>query len=747
MKSKRRYPVTKKPSRLPKKMGTPPGPKGILRFLKHINRPVSWQEIRDHFHANAKGGSLIHEFLEQMIRDGRVVKTSRERFGLPDQMHLISGELRCRPDGHGIVIPETGMLREVIIKPLNLREAMHGDRVIVRIEKSKRQEGNIIRILERRTHVVVGTFVKGRRSYVIPEDPRYLFELDIPSSKTMKALTGQMVVAEITRYPERHAPPEGIIKQVLGIPGDPGVDARIVALKYGLPFDFPEEVKRAAGEVPSRVRRHELQNRKDLRKILTFTVDSENARDFDDAVSLLVGEDCCMTLYVSIADVGHYVKAGSILDAEAFQRGSSIYFPECVLPMLPVQLSNEICSLNPGVDRLAITAALTYDSVGNLLDYSFFPSVIHSDRRLTYTGLRKILVDRDESERKRHRKLVPTLEAMYSLYRLLERKREERGGLEFDFPEPQVILDLRGGVEGVIKAERSVAHMIIEEFMVGANAAAAQFLVRNGRNSLFRVHPRPDPRSAAEIRHLIRNLGYTVPAGRSNDSRTFQQFLKAVQGKPEERLVNTLCLRSLRQAHYSAQNFGHFGLALPLYVHFTCPIRRYPDLIIHRMIRETLGMDAPSDLPVPLEKMALLISEQERKAMEAQREIVDRYRVQFMADHLGEEFNGTISNVTAFGLFVELDEVFVDGLIHISTLHDDYYQFHEKGLFLDGRRAHRVFRIGDRVRVQLERVDIERRQIDFQLIKHDPARDTYRNKSLRASDARDAITSFRRRQR
>ncbi|MBW2146003.1 MAG: ribonuclease R [Deltaproteobacteria bacterium] len=742
MKSKRRYAATKKPSRLPKKMGTPPGPKGILRFLKHINRPVSWQDIKDHFHAASNGGSMLQDVLEQMVRDGRVVKTSREQFGLPDQMHLIVGELRCRPDGHGVVISETGVRREVFIKPLNLREAMHGDRVIVRIENPKRQEGTIIRILERRTRVVVGTFVKGRRSHVIPEDPRYLFELDIPSGKTMKALTGQIVVAEITRYPERHSPPEGMVKQILGIPGDPGVDARIVALKYGIPFDFPEEVKKEAAELPSRVRRHERQNRKDLRKIPTFTVDGENARDFDDAVSLLEGEDGCMTLYVSIADVGHYVKPGSILDAEAFRRGSSIYFPESVLPMLPVQLSNGICSLNPGVDRLAITAALTYDPAGNLLDYKFFPSVIHSHRRLTYTAVRKILVDRDENVRKRNRRLVPTLEAMYSLYRLLERKRVERGGLEFDFPEPQVILDLRGGVEGIIKAERNVAHMMIEEFMVAANAAAAQFLIRHRRNSLFRVHPRPDPRSASEIRRLIRNLGNDVPAGRSNDSRTFLQFLKTVQGKPEERLVNLLCLRSLRQAHYSAQNVGHFGLAFPSYVHFTCPIRRYPDLMTHRAIREILGMDPISDVTVPLEKAALLLSAQERKAMEAQREIVDRYRVRFMADHLGQEFDGIISNVTAFGLFVELDDVFVDGLIHISTLQDDYYQFHEKGLALEGKRTHRFFRIGDRVRVRLERVDIERRLIDFQLLKHVPARDTDQDKSFQASDTRRTIHSL-----
>lgn len=732
MKQKRRYIGKRKPASPQKKISAPPGSRGILRFLKNINHPVSMQEIFDHFHADADVGLPIREALEQMARDGVVVKTSRNRFGLPDQMHLIVGELRCRPDGRGAVLPEGDIHQEVIIKPLNLREAIHGDRVMVRIENPAHREGSIIRILERRTRVVVGSFVKERRSYVIPEDQRYLFELDIPAGKAMNAHTGQMVVAEITRYPERHAPPEGIVTQILGSPGDPGVDTKIVALKYGLSLDFPEEIKAAGAEVPKRVRAHERQYREDLRTLTTFTVDGENARDFDDAVSLAVGEDGRMTLYVSIADVGHYVKPGSVLDSEAFRRGTSIYFPDYVLPMLPIQLSNGICSLNPGVDRLALTAELTYDKAGKLLEYRFFPSAIHSHRRLTYTIVRKILVDRDERERKRHQKLVPTLEAMYTLYRLLENNRKERGGLEFDFPEPQVILDLTGGVEAIIKAERNVAHMIIEEFMVAANAAAAQFLVKHKRNPLFRVHPRPDPRSAVEIRRLIHNLGYPVPRERSVDSRTYQHFLNAVQGKPEERLIHTVCLRSLKQAHYNAENRGHFGLALPLYVHFTCPIRRYPDLMTHRMIREILGLDPPSDSPVPLEKAAQLISGKERTAMEAQREIVDRYRVRFMADQIGQEFDGAISNIVAFGFFVELDDIFVDGLVHISTLQDDYYKFHEKGLSLEGRKTHRVFRIGDRVRVRLERVGIEQRQIDFLLIDHVPSRNKYQHKDPRS---------------
>jgi ribonuclease R len=460
-----------------------------------------------------------------------------------------------------------------------------------------------------------------------------------------------------------------------------------------------------------------------LRGIPTFTIDGENAKDFDDAVSIEREKDGTMKLYISISDVSHFVKEGTSLDEEAYLRGTSVYFPDRAIPMFPSELSNEICCLHPKVDRLTMTVKLIYDGNGERRGVQFYPSVIRSDERLTYTIVRKILVDGVDELNRRYEYLLPSLELMADLCQELRRRRTERGAIDFDLPEPEVILNLQGETKDIIRAERNLAHQIIEEFMIAANEAVAHFMEEKGFSFIYRIHELPQKESIDEFRRFISHLGYrSIKSGHGikkdidNSPKEFQRILSEARGKPEERVINEILLRSMKWAKYSAKNSGHFGLASDAYTHFTSPIRRYPDLIVHRLLKRVLLKE---EIKIPEEVLANKadhLSQRERIAMEAEREILGRYRVRFMKDKIGEEFEGMISGVTAFGFFVELKDIFVEGLVRVTSLHDDYYQYHEKQYFLMGERTHKSFRIGDKVKVKVERVDIERRHIDFGLI-------------------------------
>ena len=700
----------------------------ILELMKEEDRPLLLREILQGLGFQKEQRKRVKEYIRDLADEGKVVRIRGNRYGLPSKMNLILGRVKAHPNGYGFVIPEKEGEEDVFISPRNLKEAMHGDRVIARIESTRRKgkEGSVIRILERKTHKVVGKFMKAKNySYIIPEDERILQEVFIPEGETKRARPNQIVVAEITRYPTERAErakPEGKITHILGYPDDPEIEPQIIIHKYDLPHRFTSVALKEALNLPPAPTSHDYKDRVDLRGIPTFTIDGENARDFDDAVSIEKEKDG-LKLYVSISDVSYYVKEGTPLDEEAYLRGTSVYFPDRAIPMFPPELSNEICCLHPKVDRLTVTVELRYDGNGERRGVHFYPSVIRSDERLTYTLVRKILVDGNEELKRKFGHLLPSLEHMADLCQELRRRRMERGTIDFDLPEPEVILNLQGETEDITRAERNLAHQIIEEFMIAANEAVAHFMEDKGFPFIYRIHEPPKKDSIDEFRRFISHLGYKSirpDHGMRKDidrsPKEFQRVLSDVKGKPEERLINEILLRSMKWAKYSAKNLGHFGLASDAYTHFTSPIRRYPDLIVHRLLKRILSKE---EVKIPEEVLANKadhLSQRERVAMEAEREILDRYRVRFMKGKIGEEFEGIISGVTAFGFFVELKDIFVEGLVRVTSLHDDYYQYHEKQHCLAGERTHKTFRIGDEIRVRVDRVDVERRHIDFGLL-------------------------------
>jgi ribonuclease R len=629
------------------------------------------------------------------------------------------GRVKCHPDGYGFVIPEREGEQDIFVSQRNLKEAMHGDRVVARVEsiRKKGREGSVIRILERGLHKVVGKFMRGKNySYIIPEDERIIQEVFIPEGETKRARPNQIVVAEITRYPTERVRPEGRVTHLLGYPDDPEVEPQIIIHKYDLPHRFSSTVLKEARDLPLIPSPDDYQGLVDLRDIPTFTIDGEKARDFDDAVSIQKEKDGGVTLYVSISDVSHYVEEGTALDEEAYLRGTSVYFPDRAIPMFPPELSNEICCLHPNSDRLTLTVELRYDARGNEKGVRFYPSAIRSSERLTYTIVKKVLLDDDVELKKRYGDIVPSLEWMADLSQRLRQKRIERGALDFDLPEPEIILDLQGETEEIIRAERNLAHQIIEEFMIAANEAVAHFLEENGFPSIYRIHEPPKGEAVDEFRRFVSHLGHKMKKDAEGPSKELQRLLLEVKGRPEERVVNNILLRSMKWAKYSANNVGHFGLASKSYTHFTSPIRRYPDLMVHRILKRVLSKKDGRASEEVLVRKAEHLSHRERVAMEAEREILDRYRVRFMKDKIGEVFKGVIGGVAAFGFFVELQDIFVEGMVRVTSLYDDYYQYHEKRYCLVGERTHKTFRMGDEVVVRVDRVDVERRHIDFGLI-------------------------------
>ncbi len=691
----------------------------VLELLKRENHPLVLRDFVRRLDLTHEEKRRLKVLLNEMTLEGKTVRIKGRRYGLPTRMNVVVGRLQCHRDGYGFVVAEEGNQDDVFIKPGDLREAVHGDRVAVRMKEGRRargraREGRIVRILERGAKRIVGKFIPDDGSgRVAPDDDRYLFEVVIPKKHAMMARQDEIVIAEITHYPTIARNPEGRIIQVLGYREDPELFPRMVIGEYDLPHSFPAPAIREAKAIPQRVSDEEIAGRVDLRGKVTVTIDGENARDFDDAVSI-EEQNGGYLLWVSISDVGHYVKPDTHLDREAYRRGSSIYFPDRVIPMFPPELSNGICCLNPHMDRLTMTAALGFDGEGKLADCDVFRSAIRSDARLTYTGVRKILVDRDPEEMGRHEMLLPSLEAMGRLCSLLAERRRKRGSLDFDLPEPEIILNLQGEAREIIKAERNFAHQIIEEFMIAANEAIAIKLTQARVPLLYRVHEEPDVDKINDFKRFIGVLGYRLPMRRPHSPREFQELLGHVRGKPEERLINTVLLRSMKQARYSERNLSHYGLALDCYTHFTSPIRRYPDLLVHRQLKEVVDGGPPPEEDFSEE--ARHLSQRERVAMEAEREIVQRYRVKFMEKKVGEQFDGFISGVAPFGFFVELEELFVEGLVPIRGLPDDYFSYDEKGYRLMGKRSNRIFRVGDRVRIVVDRVSEERQQIDFRLI-------------------------------
>lgn len=693
--------------------------KEILKFMTDTaHRPLSFKDFVKALKVPKEERDPLKALIKKMAADGDVVKIRDNRYGIPKKMNLLKGRLQCHPNGFGFVIPDEGG-EDLFIGRTKMKGAMHGDKVVSRIEgvkKGGKREGSIIRVLERGHKSIIGRIETTRSgSFVIPSDERILENIFIEPRDTMNAPEGMLVVAEITRYPAQRLMPAGKITEVLGDPNDPDVEIEVITRKYGLPLRFPTAIDEEAKKVPKDVREADIAGRIDLRAKHLVTIDGETAKDFDDAVAIEIKNNGGYRLYVSIADVSHYVKEGELLDEEAYNRSTSVYFPDRCVPMLPESLSNGICSLNPKVDRLTLTAELDFDPDGRITNRKFYTSVIKSSARLTYKKVKHILEGDVELSRE-YAFIVEDLKAMKELAEKLMANRAEDGSIDFDLPEPQIIIDLSGQVEDIVKSERNIAHRIIEEFMLSANRAVASEFAGRKWPFIYRIHEEPAADSITDFKEFAAGFGYAV---KGHGPKSFRDTLEYFEGKTEEKLINHVLLRSMKQAVYSSENIGHFGLAFEKYTHFTSPIRRYPDLIVHRLLKklltDTYTPEERSHAETTLPDLCAHTSGRERNAMGAEREIVDLKKAQFMIDKVGEEYDGIISGVTSFGLFVELKEYFVEGLVHITTIQDDYYTLIEKEHSLVGESGGRRFSLGSEVRVKIENVDIARRQIDLLL--------------------------------
>jgi ribonuclease R len=690
-------------------------------FQQRANRPLSLKEIQVEFDLNAADRKAIGKLLKSMVRDGSLVQLKGGRFALPRKVNLAVGTLSVHRDGYGFVSPLDSKGQDVFVPARYVRPAMHGDTVVVRLERSLRTgrpEGRVIRV-EKRAHLtLVGRYQEDHGvGYVSPTDPHLQDDVLIPPGSAAEADAGQVVVAEIETYPGRSRAAVGRITEVLGNATDPDVEIRVAAIQFKLPYEFPAEVLAESGRVPMQVVEDDLVDREDMRHLNFVTIDGETAKDFDDAVAI-EKIDTGYRLRVAIADVAHYVKPGSLLDKEALERGTSVYFPGACLPMLPESLSNGICSLNPRADRLVLVAELDFDTSGKRIGLRFSQAVMHSRARLTYSVVAAVLVEEDPEARLELQPLLKDLELMRELAELRIEVRRKRGSLDFDLPEAQIQLDLQGRPEDIVRTERNLAHRLIEEFMLAANEAVASWLEQRREPMVFRVHESPSEGKMVAFQEFIANFnrGISLPV-EGVSPKLLQEFLRQVAGQPEEYVVNHVLLRSMPQAYYSVDNLGHFGLAADNYCHFTSPIRRYPDLVVHRILKSQLsaGKGPKRDNRVSLEEIAQRSSLTERRAMEAERDIVKLKKCQFVADKVGEKYHGMVTSTHAFGFFVELQEIYVEGLVHVSTLVDDFYQYEEERHRLIGMNRRREFGIGTQVEVRVHKVDLDRREIDFRL--------------------------------
>jgi ribonuclease R len=666
---------------------------------------------------------LVIDCLRTLTREGRMVRLKKNHYALPGSQNLVTGRVHAHPDGYGFLIPDDKGAEDLYLSRREMRRVMHGDHVMVRVDRKERDgtEVHVAQVLERGQKQLIGTYAElDGNPYLVPMDPRIAAVIRLAQGSP-RPEKGKVIAAEISRYGTAMSPPEGRLVQVLGNPDDPEVQVQSIVFRYGLSTSFPEEVHREAEKCLFTIAPDELTARKDLRALPIVTIDGENARDFDDAVyARRQGEG--YELFVSIADVAYYVKPGTALDQEAYGRATSVYFPDRAIPMLPEVLSNGICSLNPNEDRLTQTVCMEINKRGEVVQSRFFRSVIRSHERMTYTNVRRILVDKDPETLARYRRLLDQFKLMEEVALLLYEQRRGRGNLDFDLPEAEIVLDLQGAAENIIRAERNIAHRIIEEFMIAANEAVARQLRAKELPLLYRVHEGPDADSLHAIAPFLLSLGYRLPVKRDGITPLeIQRILEGARGRPEEKVVNHVLLRAMKQAHYQPENIGHFGLASSCYTHFTSPIRRYPDLIVHRMLETALQGRKPKprereDLSSYLAEAGKHTSARERIAMDAEREMVDLKKAQFMMDKIGEAFTGYITSLTHFGFFVELEAYFVEGLVRLATLTDDDYHYYEKEYIIKGRRHGRQFRLGDLVHVKVVRVNAFRSEIDFQLV-------------------------------
>jgi ribonuclease R len=691
----------------------------LKKIKKKTSRPMKVSEL-----ARSLGISEIQrrEFRNQlkiMVGEGTLIRLRGGRYGLPDEMNLVTGVFCGHPNGYGFLTPDTSEEGgDIYIAPKRTSGAMHKDRVIARIEShnsSGRPEGRIIRILERSTTSLVGMFEPlDQNGWIIPMDNKYFYDIFVSSKHKLGAKAGQIVVVDIISYPEKHHPPIGKVTEILGYSNDPKVELNSIFRKLETRIEFPLSALEQAKKATTNFSDKDLKNRRDLTGWTIFTIDGETAKDFDDAISLDL-TDIGFKLGVHIADVTHYVKKNSALDKEALERGTSIYFSGGVIPMLPFELSNDICSLKPNEKRLAVTVLIDFDLKGKFLNFDFFTSIIQSRIRFTYNEVDQLL--KNGPTEKKHTAVLDILNNMYRLSKILRKERFKSGSVDFHVPEPEIHMNSKGTVEKINKAQHNEAHKLIEEFMLSANQAVARHLYKQKLPSIHRIHESPDEKKITAFQEFVDGFGLRLPSTGEVRSTDLQNILKKVHGRPEERVVNTLLLRTMKKAQYSQKDPGHFCLGFKHYTHFTSPIRRYPDLITHWLLKASLNKKFSTHEKKNLAKEMMKIAEhstfREGKATEAEREITDLRRAQYMSDKTGKNFTGIIVSVTPFGFFVELAEVFVEGLVHVSSLTDDYYIYIEQDHKWRGQRGNKVYKIGDIVKVTVKEVSIPLRRIDL----------------------------------
>lgn len=700
----------------------------LLTFFNETEtRPLSVDEIEEKLGIqDAEEFKELIKTLNSLEDSGELVRTRKNRYGLPEKMNLILGRIQMHNKGFAFLLPEEEGVEDIYINPSDLNSAMNGDKVLVRREKQSfagdRAEGVVLRILERAITQVVGTYDDNKNfGFVIPDDKRIPHDIFIPKGKANGAIDGHKVIAQITKYPEAWSSAEAEITEILGHKNDPGIDIISIIYKHGITIDFPDDVLQQASEIPDEISPEELEDRIDRRNEQIVTIDGADAKDLDDAISVKKLDNGNYQLGVYIADVSYYIEKGSPMDEEAYERGTSVYLVDRVIPMIPHRLSNGICSLNPQVDRLTIGCEMEITTSGEVVEHEFFPAVINSTERMTYTDVNKILVDQDEALREKYAELVPMFEQMEKLAAILRGKRKGRGAIDFDFKEAQVLVDDEGKAKDVVLRERSVGERLIEEFMLAANETVAEHFHWLDVPFIHRIHEDPDEGKLESFFEFLAGLGISVK-GTANEihPQALQKVLDKIKDEPEEMIVSKLMLRSMKQAKYAPESVGHFGLATDFYTHFTSPIRRYPDLIVHRLIRTYLfekKMDRKTiaEWREALPEIAKHTSEMERRAVDAERETDDLKKAEYMEDKIGEEFTGVISSVTNFGLFVELENT-VEGLVHVSYLTDDYYHYDDRAHALIGEHTAKIYRVGDEVKVKVAQVNLDERAVDFELL-------------------------------
>ena len=764
------------------------------RLLRHIQKlphaRATYKQLVKELHLTGENREELESVLDRLCSKGELIELRSGHFiGVGGSAEYTVGRVSIHRDGFGFLIPDKPLPNvsgDVFLPPGEAAKLMHGDRAVVHIVRmgggQGRAEGEVTKIIRRAHITVVGEFrIQRRGNYVIPADDRIQQWLAIPEGmelpavqesadrvgmaqrrvSTIEDLDGMIVNAEVLEFPEGGEHGVGRVIEILGLPGDFGVDVEIMIRKHHLPHEFAPAVLEEARAISSSIAEEELLRREDFRALDIVTIDGETARDFDDAVWVEQQPDGHFELQVHIADVSHYVKPGSAIDTEAAMRGTSVYFPDRAVPMLPVELSTDICSLRPQEDRLVLSAVLKIDPAGEVVGRRFARGVIRSAERMTYTAVHRLL-DGDSAMRERYQKLVPRFELMRDLALILNRKRVKRGSIDFDLPESNIQLDTEGQMVGVTRGERNIAHRIIEEFMLAANEAVASHLETAGIPSLYRIHERPEGKRVLEFEQIAAHFGYSLGIGslpvkrhpimeRRRDgrkvrkdifmasesfdisSRNYQKLIAKVAGKPEERILTYLMLRSLKQARYSVVNEGHFALAAPSYTHFTSPIRRYPDLIVHRILAHQFAGQQVGKKGELLEFQTLKeigddTSFTERRAAEAERELLEWKKVKFMQDRVGDEFDALIISTAKFGFFVELTDLFVEGLVPIDTLPGDRYQFYENTRQIIGERNQRCYAIGAKVRVFLDRADTVERKLNFAIVEPESSGRKKKNK-------------------